>query len=1122
MLLRKNRAKDPVAGTAMAVVTTVVYSGNPNFDGLLSGTQWASTNLTFSFPTDSADYNFGYIAGGAPSDDFAPLNAVEQQTALAVLHDYAAISNLQFTPIIESTTLHANLREAQSAQAGAAMTFAPNPLFNEYPLSADSWYDPGTTSYGELVENPVLGGYGFYAFLHEIGIALGLNDDVQGTDLAAAYDSMAYSVESYRSYVGAPTMDGLSNATWAYAQSPMMDDIAAVQQMYGANYSAAGTTVVYSWSPTTGEEYINGLGQGVPGGDTVFMTIWDQGAAATYDLSNYTTNLDINLQPGEWSTFSTAQLAVLGADASGNPILAPGNVANALEYDNNPASLITSIIGGSGHNTIVGNNAGDYIFGGTSGGNVIQGGSGHNTIDGGAGGNNTLVFTGDYANYQVTAPSNQTLQFVDLRSGSPDGTDQVTDIQNFQFTDGTYTLQQLQQAANPPVAISAGLNANNNPIEDTALTATISFADPQDDAPASAVTYVWFVNGNQVQSGSSAVFTPGASDEGKTVSVTASYTDQFGNAHAVTSGTTDAVLAAPPTVTASGVPDLPGSGAPNINAIPNETFAASSLFSASDPDGAPILAYRVIDASNSASSGFWVLGNEVLPANQAVIVSAAQLSQLSFVAGSPPAGAVPDVLQVSAADAGGFGATTTFTVDAAQFAPNGGMPVVTAANQAASVGTTFAAASLFSASAPGGDTILSYEVVDATLHSGNWILDGVVEPANQTLDLTAAQLSQLSFQTNFGAATIMVRANDGSQWSNYTTFQIQSVSDATPAGATSDMVLEQVASGNYEIYDIGGNTILAAYALGQLAPQWQVIGMGGFNGADTSDIVLRNSSTGQFEVADISGNNITNVAFLGQVGLDWSVAGFGDFSSNAGETDMLMRNGNTGAFEVYDISNNQITFAAAMGKVGLEWQVAGFGDFSSNANETDMLLRDGNTGAFEIYDIANNQITFAAGMGQVGLEWQIAGFGDFSGNANETDMLLRNGNTGAFEIYDIANNNITLAAAMGQVGLEWQTAGFGDFSGNANETDMLLRNGITGAFEVYDISHNQITVASGMGQVGMEWSVAGGSQLAQAMAAFAPATSTPAFAPGLIQAAAEPITTPALTATANSQMHPIA
>ena len=99
-------------------VTTIVYSGNPNFDGLLSGTQWASTNLTFSFPTDSADYNFGYIAGaGAPSDDFAPLNPVEQQAALTVLNDYAAISNLQFTQI---TGVHISARRPAGGPVGAS------------------------------------------------------------------------------------------------------------------------------------------------------------------------------------------------------------------------------------------------------------------------------------------------------------------------------------------------------------------------------------------------------------------------------------------------------------------------------------------------------------------------------------------------------------------------------------------------------------------------------------------------------------------------------------------------------------------------------------------------------------------------------------------------------------------------------------------------------------------------------------------------------------------------------------------------------------------------------------------------------------------------------------------
>jgi hypothetical protein len=1096
----------------MSVVTTVVYSGNPNFDGLLSGTQWASTNLTFSFPTDSADYNFGYIAGaGAPSDGFAPLNAAEQQAVLTVLNDYAAISNLQFTQITETTTQHAELREAQSAQAGAAMTFAPTPLFNEYPLSADSWYEPiGYSDYGALVSDPVVGGYGFIAFLHEIGIALGLNDDVQGNDLPAAYDSMAYSVESYRSYVGGPTDEGWTNATWGYAQSPMIDDIAAIQQMYGANYSAEGTTVVYSWNPATGEEYINGVDQGVPGGNTVFMTIWDQGATATYDLSNYTTNLDINLQPGDWSTFSTAQLALLGYDSSGNPIYAPGNVANALEYDNNPASLVTSVIGGSGHNTIVGNNAGDYIFGGTGGGNVIQGGAGHNTIDGGPGGNNTLVFTGNYADYRITAPSNQALQIVDLRSGSPNGTDQVTEIQNFQFADGTYMVQQLEQAANPPVVISTGLNPNNNPVEGTALTASISFSSPQDDEPASAVTFTWYVNGNQAQTGTSATFTPVRNDEGETVSVSALYTDQYGNVHAVASGATGVVLQAPPTVTA-----------PNINASPNETFSASSLFSASDADGAPILAYQVIDTSSGASTGFWLLGNEVLPANQAVTISAAQLSQLTFVAGSPPSGSAPDVLEVSAADAGGFGAFKTFTVNAAQFAPDSGLPVVGAANRVATVGTTFAAATLFSAAAPSGGTIVSYELVDTAPNSGTWSLDGVVEPANQAVYVTASQLAELSFQTNFATATIMVRANDGSQWSNYTTFQIQpQLNAAPPMNATSDMVMEQGATGNYEIYDIGGNTILAAYALGQIAPQWQAVGMGGFDGSDTSDILLRNTSNGQFEVADLSGNSISNIVGFGQVGLEWSVVGFGDFSSNANETDMLMRNSNNGKFEIYDIGNNQITGASGMGQVGLEWQIAGFGDFSTNANETDMLLRNSNNGEFEIYDIGNNQITRAAGMGQVGLEWQIAGFGDFSSNANETDMLLRNSNTGAFELYDINNNQITRAAGMGQVGQEWQIAGFGDFSGNANETDMLLRNSNSGAFEIYDISHNQITLASGMGQVGMEWSITG-SQLTQAMAGFAPASSMSAAAPAFDETAGQGANS-ALSVPTNGQMHPIA
>src|SRR6185437_11205976 len=157
-----------------------------------------------------------------------------------------------------------------------------------------------------------------------------------------------------------------------------------------------------------------------------------------------------------------------------------------------------------------------------------------------------------------------------------------------------------------------------------------------------------------------------------------------------------------------------------------------------------------------------------------------------------------------------------------------------------------------------------------------------------------------------------------------------------PAATTADMIMDDT-SGDYEIYDLGGNTIQAAYALDQIGTSWQVAGLGSFAGTDTTDMLMRDPGNGQLEIYDVSNNNISGPCSIGQVGTSWVVSGFADFSGHAGETgDMLMRNASTGQFEVYDISNNQITLAAGMGQVGLEWQGVGFGDFSGHANETDM------------------------------------------------------------------------------------------------------------------------------------------------------------------------------------------
>jgi serralysin len=139
----------------------------------------------------------------------------------------------------------------------------------------------------------------------------------------------------------------------------MMLDIAALQQMYGANFGTNAGDTVYRWSATTGEMSINGAGQGASGANRIFMTVWDGGGTDTYDFSNYSTRVVIDLRPGEWSDTGLAQRANLGSGE-----YARGNVANALLYEDDPRSLIENAKGGSAADLLIANDAANRLTGG--------------------------------------------------------------------------------------------------------------------------------------------------------------------------------------------------------------------------------------------------------------------------------------------------------------------------------------------------------------------------------------------------------------------------------------------------------------------------------------------------------------------------------------------------------------------------------------------------------------------------------------------------------------------------------------------------------------------------------------------------------------------------------------
>jgi serralysin len=154
--------------------------------------------------------------------------------------------------------------------------------------------------------------------------------------------------------------------------------------MYGVQWTPNDDTI-YSWSPTTGQEFIDGVGVHdgddqplIPGANRIFMTIWDGGGNDTLDFSNYTTNLLVDLQPGHWiqtdtvNNYQTAHLDFYEKDTH----LAHGNIAlamlptfsdgHAVPLSQQLQALIENAIGGSGDDVFIGNQV-NNVFTGNAG-----------------------------------------------------------------------------------------------------------------------------------------------------------------------------------------------------------------------------------------------------------------------------------------------------------------------------------------------------------------------------------------------------------------------------------------------------------------------------------------------------------------------------------------------------------------------------------------------------------------------------------------------------------------------------------------------------------------------------------------------------------------------------------
>ena len=86
-------------------------------------------------------------------------------------------------------------------------------------------------------------------------------------------------------------------------------------------------------------------------------------------------------------------------------------------------------------------------------------------------------------------------------------------------------------------------------------------------------------------------------------------------------------------------------------------------------------------------------------------------------------------------------------------------------------GQTFAAANLVTATDADGDAITKYALWDFNTN-GRWNVNGVDQPANTEIDITAAQLSQTTYQAGSGTDQLWIRANDGTAWGAWQSFNV--------------------------------------------------------------------------------------------------------------------------------------------------------------------------------------------------------------------------------------------------------------------------------------------------------------------------------------------------------------
>lgn len=256
----------------------------------------------------------------------------------------------------------------------------------------------------------------------------------------------------------APDITALSNGNFmvVWASPPSTGGQIGV---YGQQYDSAGTAVGSNFeitdSATDGDVHggidpdvhptITALNNG--GYFVAWHAIGPDGSAGgiygrQFDANNNAVRGIIQIND---TTVGNQYMPDVMALANGDLILSWGsdignNTYNIVQKRLTAPNTFTSLLGTEAYETIIGGDNDDTLSG-MGGNDVLIGGAGNDTIDGGDD-TDVVELTGNFADYTVSY-FGETLTVVDNRTGSPDGTDTIINVEHLRFADQDLDLTTL-------------------------------------------------------------------------------------------------------------------------------------------------------------------------------------------------------------------------------------------------------------------------------------------------------------------------------------------------------------------------------------------------------------------------------------------------------------------------------------------------------------------------------------------------------------------------------------------------------------------------------------------------------------------------------------------------------